>query len=84
MDRQPDFHSGNGSSILPAPTKNFGLVAQLAEHSALNRKVVGSLPTESTKFYSPVAQLVERLTVNQVVVGSTPTWRAIYSEVTDV
>jgi hypothetical protein len=27
----------------------FGRVAQLAEHSALNRQVVGSIPTASTK-----------------------------------
>ena len=29
---------------------NEGRVAQLAEHSALNRQVVGSIPTASTKF----------------------------------
>ena len=30
-----------------------GRVAQLAEHSALNRQVVGSIPTASTRFHPP-------------------------------
>ena len=40
---------GIGSSTPPriSPTE-IGRVAQLAEHSALNRQVVGSIPTAST------------------------------------
>ena len=38
-----------------------GRVAQLAEHSALNRQVVGSIPTASTKESSTYSNLLFRL-----------------------
>lgn len=37
-----------GSS--PAPTTNFGTVAQLAEHDAFNVAVDGSIPSGPTNF----------------------------------
>src|SRR5580692_2612445 len=45
----------HGSFLLP------GRVAQLAEHSALNRQVVGSIPTASTKESSTYKHLFFRL-----------------------
>lgn len=40
-------HGARGKSLRSAFQPN-GRVAQLAEHSALNRQVVGSIPTAST------------------------------------
>ena len=43
-----DFRRFDVVRIPAAQRFHFGRVAQLAEHSALNRQVVGSIPTAST------------------------------------
>ena len=49
--RNEDFEPCSDCAHVPLPIKSsaIGRVAQLAEHSALNRQVVGSIPTASTK-----------------------------------
>ncbi len=44
----------------------------MVEHSAVNRRVVGSSPTRGAFFYADMAQLAEQLICNQQVNGSSP------------
>lgn len=62
-----------GSNPRP-PTKYvvFGIVAQMAEHPALNRKRVGSMPTGPTKLDWLVVSTVAQQTFNLYSGGSNP------------
>ena len=44
----------------------------MVEHSAVNRRVVGSSPTRGAGVYADMAQLAEQLICNQQVNGSSP------------
>ena len=44
----------------------------MVEHSAVNRRVVGSSPTRGVFVYADMAQLAEQLICNQQVNGSSP------------
>ena len=44
----------------------------MVEHSAVNRRVVGSSPTRGVFVYADMAQLAEQLICNQQVIGSSP------------
>ena len=64
-----------GWSLLYIETFNLtynGSLAQLVEHSAFNRAVVGSIPTGPTNLIGPVAQWLERHSYKVVVGGSIP------------
>ena len=48
------------------------LDSSMVEHSAVNRRVVGSSPTRGVFVYADMAQLAEQLICNQQVNGSSP------------
>ena len=48
------------------------LDSSMVEHSAVNRRVVGSSPTRGVFIYADMAQLAEQLICNQQVNGSSP------------
>ncbi len=68
--------------IQPPWTYPFGRVAQLAEHSALNRQVVGSIPTASTihpqyfLFFNSSAALESSLRASQFLRHQAPVHEA--------
>ena len=54
---------------LPEDSNNLGRVAQLAEHSTLNRQVEGSIPSASTILFKQNQQLMRR-----PILSESPFW----------
>ena len=71
-DEMKHDESGMQTAWSKICTSYIILDSSMVEHSAVNRRVVGSSPTRGVLLYADMAQLAEQLICNQQVNGSSP------------